>query len=345
MRATVKDVAARAGVSPKTVSNVVNGLIPVSEHTRNKVETAIVELDYVPNLSARGLRNGRTGVIALALPDLGTPYSAELTHHIVQVAHEQGWSVQLEETGLDPEREFDLVSKARANLIDGLILNPVALDESAIRVGGNLPPMVLLGEVDQNQVDHVGIDNMGAAREMTLALAQGGRRRIAILGATENHRTATARIRTLGYRQALAEMGIERDSRLEIPCDLWTPDGSARALRHFLANNDSPDAIFCFTDSLAVGALSVLAEAGHQVPGDILVAGFDDVDHGRFAVPALTTISFDKRALAENVIKLLTSRMADKRREPAFVTLPYRLVARASTGNPRHRNAVDPARS
>ncbi|MGO2540387.1 MAG: LacI family DNA-binding transcriptional regulator [Specibacter sp.] len=334
MRATVKDVAARAGVSPKTVSNVVNGLIPVSERTRSRVETAIVELDYVPNLSARGLRNGRTGVIALALPDLGTPYSAELTHHIVEVAHEQGWSVQLEETGRDPGREFELVSKARANLIDGLILNPTALDESAIRVGGNLPPMVLLGEVDQNQVDHVGIDNLAAAREMTRALAQGGRRRIAVLGATAKHRTATARIRTLGYRQALAELGIERDSRLEIPCDLWTPDGSARALRQFLTTNDLPDAIFCFTDSLAIGALSVLAEAGHQVPGDILVAGFDDIDHGRFAVPALTTVSFDKRALAEEVIKLLTSRMADRRRESADVTLPYRLVARASTGTP-----------
>ena len=80
MRATVKDVARRAGVSPKTVSNVMNGIVPVSGATRLKVEQAILELDYVPNLSARGLRNGRSGVIALALPDLATPYSAEMAH-------------------------------------------------------------------------------------------------------------------------------------------------------------------------------------------------------------------------------------------------------------------------
>ncbi|ALV45124.1 LacI family transcriptional regulator [Arthrobacter alpinus] len=331
MRATVKDVAARAGVSPKTVSNVVNGLVPVSEGTKAKVEAAIAELDYIPNLSARGLRNGRSGVIALALPDLGTPYSAEVAHHIVEVAHEQGWSVQLEETGHDSQREFDLVSKARANLIDGLILNPVALDESAIRAGGNLPPMVMIGEVVQQRVDHVGVDNFNAAREMTLALAAGGRKRIAILGGTERRRTDTAVIRTRGYRQALTELGIEHDPLLEIPCDEWTPGGSARALRIFLGSNDLPEAIFCFTDSLAIGALSVLAAAGHRVPQDVLISGFDDIDHGKFAVPALTTISFDKRVLAEEVLRLLTGRMADSRREPVEVTLPYRLVSRAST--------------
>ncbi|POH57872.1 LacI family DNA-binding transcriptional regulator [Arthrobacter glacialis] len=331
MRATVKDVALRAGVSPKTVSNVINGIVPVAERTKARVEAALAELDYVPNLSARGLRNGRTGVIALALPDLGTPYSAELAHHIVEVAHEQGWSVQLEETGPDPQREFDLVSKARSNLIDGLILNPVALDASAIGVGGNLPPMVMLGEVDQRRVDHVGVDNVAAARDMTLALAHGGRRRIAILGATETRRTDTAEVRTRGYHQALTELGIDRDPHLEIPCDEWTPRGSAEALSKFLSFNVLPDALFCFTDSIAIGALSVLAAAGHRVPEDILVAGFDDIDHGQYAVPALTTISFDKRALAEEAVRLLTERMADRDRAPVEVALPYRLVVRGSS--------------
>ncbi len=155
MRATVKDVARRAGVSPKTVSNVMNGIVPVSGPTRLRVEQAMAELDYVPNLSARGLRNGRSGVIALALPDLATPYSAEVAHHIVEVAHEQGWIVQIEETGSDPQREQELMTRARSNLIDGLILNPVVLDESAVKVGVTLPPVVLLGEVTQQLADRV----------------------------------------------------------------------------------------------------------------------------------------------------------------------------------------------
>ena len=125
MRATVKDVARLAQVSPKTVSNVVNGTAPVSDAMRARVEAAMLELDYVPNLSARALRNGRSGLIALSLPDLSTPYSAELAHHFVTLARERGLGVQMEVTALSGERELQLISRARAHLIDGLILNPV----------------------------------------------------------------------------------------------------------------------------------------------------------------------------------------------------------------------------
>ncbi|WP_449372679.1 substrate-binding domain-containing protein [Arthrobacter psychrolactophilus] len=109
------------------------------------------------------------------------------------------------------------------------------------------------------------------------------------------------------------------------------PGGSARALESYLRDHQLPEAIFCFTDSLAIGALSVLHLAGHRVPEDVLVAGFDDIDHGKFAVPALTTISFDKRALAEEVMRLLRGRMVDRKREPVQLTLPYQLVKRASS--------------
>src|SRR5260370_15415586 len=98
MRATVKDVAKLAGVSPKTVSNVINGVVFVRPETRARVESALAELDYVPNMSARGLRNGRSGMIALALPDLLRPYSAEIIHLVVELAHERGWGVQIQHT-------------------------------------------------------------------------------------------------------------------------------------------------------------------------------------------------------------------------------------------------------
>src|SRR3954454_6622205 len=99
MRATVRDVAARAGVSPKTVSNVLNGTFRVTPETRAKVEEAMAALDYVPNLSARGLRNGRTGMIAVSLPDLRMSYSAEMLHHFVAAAGVRGLHVQIEESG------------------------------------------------------------------------------------------------------------------------------------------------------------------------------------------------------------------------------------------------------
>ncbi len=183
MRATVRDVAKLAGVSPKTVSNVVNGQVPVSPGPRSRVEEALSELDYVPNLSARGLRNGRSGVIALALPNLRTAYSAEMEQLIVNAATRQGWSVQIEDTGIaDGAREAELLNKGRAHLIDGLILNPVRLETSAVQRGVSLPPVVLIGEVDQPIADHVWVDNVAAVEAITDLLIQRGHRRIAISG-------------------------------------------------------------------------------------------------------------------------------------------------------------------
>ncbi|HET9871977.1 MAG TPA: LacI family DNA-binding transcriptional regulator [Propionibacteriaceae bacterium] len=328
MRATVRDVARRAGVSPKTVSNVVNGTFPVSPSTRSRVEAALAELDYVPNLSARGLRNGRTGVIALALPDLATAYSAEMAHNFVEAAAQRGLSIQIEETGGGAEREQQLLSRARAQLVDGLVLNPVLLETSAVQTGVPLPPTVLIGEVDQPIADHVWIDNITAIRQMVELLVAQGHRRIAVLGAME---TESARLRLTGYRQALDAAGIPRRPELEIRVANWDPGGGADGMRAFLADNPCPEAVVCFTDSMAVGALSVLWSAGFTVPGDVSVTGYDDVAEARFTVPALTTVSFDKRLLSETALRLLADRIADNARPNESVTLPHTIVQRAST--------------
>jgi DNA-binding LacI/PurR family transcriptional regulator len=308
-----------------------NGVVPVSAPTRLRVEQAMQELDYVPNLSARGLRNGRSGVIALALPDLATPFSAELAHNVVEVAHEQGWSVQIEETGLDPQREQDLMTRARSNLIDGLILNPVVLQESAVRVGVSLPPVVLLGEVTQHIADRVFVDSMGAARDMTLALAKPGRRRIAVLGVNKVRQSSTAIHRAAGYESALETLGIAPDEELLIRCEKWTSESAAAALDSWLDSHPVPEALFCFTDSMALGALNVLWKRGIRVPDDIAVAGFDDVADGRFAVPSLTTVSFDKRRIASEALRLLTERMTRRDSPQRMVQVDYSIVERDSS--------------
>jgi DNA-binding LacI/PurR family transcriptional regulator len=331
MRPTGKDVARRAGVSPKTVSNVLTGVVSVSPRTRARVEQAMQELNYVPNHSARSLRNGRSGLIGLALPDLSTAYSAELAHHIVEAAHERGWGVQIEETGHDPQREFELMSQARTNIIDGLILNPVVLDDSAVKLGMALPPVVLLGEVNQQLTDRVWVDSVAAARDMTLTLARGGRRRIAVLGVA-GRRSATAVTRTEGYRRALAELGIPHDPALEIPIDRWVPRSSAAAIEEFLRGHELPDAIFCFTDSLAIGVLSALSARGIRVPEDVAVAGFDNIADSEFANPPLTTVSFDRREVANRALDMLARRISNRDLAPETVAVGYRIIERASTG-------------
>ncbi|MET4780306.1 LacI family DNA-binding transcriptional regulator [Glaciihabitans sp. UYNi722] len=331
MRATVKDVAARAGVSPKTVSNVINGVVFVRPDTLERVQQAIRDLDYVPNLSARGLRNGRSGVIALSLPDLGTTYSAEMVHAFVEVAHERGWSIQIEETAADPTREMELVTRARAHLIDGLILNPLTLADSAVQNAVSLPPVVLIGEVEQTVADQVWIDSIVAAGDMTRHLIDSGYRRIAAVGTPGSIYTSTASQRMMGYRNALATAGIPHDPSLEISCRGWSAKDAAEAVGARIDAGDVADAYFCFTDSMALGAIGALWERGIRVPENVGVAGFDDLAEARYTGPSLTTVSFDKSLYVGKVFDLLTTRMTDRHREPTRTTIPHAVLVRAST--------------
>jgi DNA-binding LacI/PurR family transcriptional regulator len=347
MRATVKDVAKLAGVSPKTVSNVINGVVFVRPETRARVEQAVSELDYVPNMSARGLRNGRSGMIGLALPDLLRPYSAEITHLVVELAHRRGWGVQIEQTAAEPEREFELLSKARAHLVDGLILNPINLDDSAVMTAGPLPPVVLIGDVDQDVVSQVAIDNVGAAKDMVRHLIDRGCRRIAAVGTPESPAspsgagilggsaavagTAASRLRTTGYREALEAAGVGVDPELEIALDRWSPEGAATVVGRYLDDHETPDAFFCFTDTIATGTLSALWTAGIAVPGDCGVAGFDNILESQYTVPPLTTVDFDRRQFVQSALDLLAERMSDKDARPRRIVIPHRIISRAST--------------
>lgn len=336
MRPTVKDVATRAGVSPKTVSNVIHGRVYVRPETRERVERALADLDYVPNLVARGLRSGRYGLIALALPDLSTAYSAELAHHFVEEGHARGWGVQVEETAAEPHREVELLSRARSQLVDGLVLNPVSLEDSVVadHVGEGrapLPPTVLIGEVVQDRTDQVGVDSVAAARDMTAHLVATGRRRIAVVGAPGLMETAAARQRTEGYRRALADAGLPHDPALEVPAAAWTTEAAVAAVADFLAREPLPDAFFCFTDSMALAVLGLLWQRGVRVPQDVAVAGFDDVAPSRYAVPPLTTVAFDLRRFAATTLDLLAARIEDRERAPRRVLVPHRVVVREST--------------
>ena len=328
MRATVRDVARRAKVSPKTVSNVVNGTFPVSPETRQRVEVALRELDYVPNLSARGLRNGRTGVIALALPDLSTSYSASITRAFVQAAGRRQLTIQIEESAGSHEREAQLLSRARAQLVDGLVLNPVLLETSALQPGVDLPPVVMIGEVEQPAVDHLWNDNVAAVREMTQLLLDEGHRRIALLGRLAS---ASYKLRAQGYRDALQAAGIGADPELEIRVSGWTAAAGAAAVREHLAFHPLPDAILCCTDTLAMGTMSALWSDGYRVPDDVSVTGYDDIPEAAFTIPPLTTVQVDPVTVAEQALDLLARRIADPSHPRSSTTLPHRIVRRHST--------------
>lgn len=335
-RATMKDVAALAGVSPKTVSNVVTGTVAVRDETRSRVEDAMRKLDFVPNLNARGLRNGHSGIIAVALPNLATAFSAELLHLLVEAAHERGFAVQIEETATAPHREHELLSRARAHLIDGLILNPIRLEDSVVKYADKLPPIVLIGEVEQQRVDHVRIDSRTAAADVTRHVIACGARRIAVLGGDDEPAiaTATSRLRLAGVHDALRQAGLPVEPGLEVNAPSWTMAHGAHATEELIGRGIPFDAIVAFTDSMASGALHTLYTHGIRVPHDVIVTGFDDVELAEFTAPALTTIALDRRPFADAALDLLVSRMDDRGAPPRSVTLPHRLVVRQSTSRP-----------
>ncbi|OKI71019.1 LacI family DNA-binding transcriptional regulator [Micromonospora sp. CB01531] len=331
MRHRLKDVAERAGVSVKTVSNVVNGYQHVRPDTRARVEQAIAELNYRPNLSARSLRKGRTGVIALAVPELDIPYFAELARHVVTAAAEHGWTVLIDQTGGGPEQERKAARGIGDHLIDGLIFSPLALTAADL-AGLDGLPMVLLGErVDHGPADHVMIDNVSAARQITAHLVGLGRRRIAAIGAQRTPEGASARLRLAGYAAALADAGLGYDERLVAPAAAWHRADGAAAMRALLDSGVRPDAVFCFNDTLALGALRALHEAGLRVPEDVAVAGFDDIEDGRFSIPTLSTVAPDKERIARLAVDLLADRLdADRGAPPRELVAPHRLALRES---------------
>jgi DNA-binding LacI/PurR family transcriptional regulator len=329
----MKHVAARARVSIKTVSNVVNGSDRVAAETRRRVQAAIDELGFVPNATARSLRSGRSGLVALALPELDAPYFAELAQHVVEAAGERGWTVLVDATGGRAERERLAASGIRPQLVDGLILSPLALRAGDLPDAGSGPPTVLLGErVTDAAVDLVTVDNlavMGAAVEHLAGL---GRRRIAAVGMQHTEAGVTARLRLDGYRLGLARAGLPSDDGLAVEAASWRRPEGATAARALLHADRGVDAIVCFNDLLALGVLRALADAGVRVPDDIAVVGVDDVEDGRYSTPSLTTVALDKAQIAGTAVELLADRFAgDRDAPPRTVVVAHQLVVREST--------------
>lgn len=331
-RPRLADVAERAGVSKKTVSNVVNDFPFVTADTRGRVLAAIEELGYRPNQSARDLARGRTGVIALAIPELDMPYFSELARHVIEVADRYSWTVLIEQTLSDRDREQRVVDGELSRRIDGLLFSPLRVSAGALKRRSDKTPLVLLGEhLYDGTFDHVSIDNVAAARAATEHLVERGRRRIAAIG-DRRTRTGGAAQRLEGYRAALATVDVT-------PEPGWVPrvptnrgDAGERAMEELLDLDEPPDAVFCFTDLLALGALRAIRRRGLRVPEDIALVGFDDTPYGRVAWPALTTVAPDKLAIAERAVELLDRRLSSRRAPgPTEARVDFRLVVRESS--------------
>lgn len=336
MAATLKDVARRAGVSIRTVSNVVNNYPYVTPEMRERVQVALVELNYQPNLSARYLRKGRTGILAYAIPDLNNVYFSDIGNAVIAFATAQSYTVLVDHTQGIRANERHVIQGLTPHLIDGVILHPIMLEPEDLQPREGSIPIVLLGDrIHHTSYDHVTYDNISTARQATQHLIQAGRKRIAALGIQETlaQETETSRLRLDGYMEALAEAGLPFDPQLVIRgIPIFSRSVGAAAMQQLFTLETPPDAVFCFNDHLALGVLRAIYEAGYRVPEDIAVVGFDDIEDGRFSVPSLTTISPDKETIGKLAVNFLLSRIDGTRTgPPERIEVPCQLVIREST--------------
>lgn len=330
---TIQDVAKAAGVSPMTVSNVLNAHPHVRESTRQKVLAAVEELDYRVNAAARNLRTGRTGTIGLAVPNIGDHYFARLAALVATIAGEEGYRVEIEHTDAVRERELEAMTLSQNRMHDGLLLSTVGLgpeDKGLLRVDY---PVVLLGEgIFDGPLDHIAMPNIDGSYAATAHLVAQGSRNVAIFDVRFTLSDSVRDLRLEGYQQALRDAGIAPDPQLFFDVTDFTMAEGYRAARHVVASGIQVDGVFCPTDGVAIGALRGFADAGIRVPEDVRVIGFDDLPESEFVTPRLSSVSPAHEVTARTAVTFLLERIRGAAPDDAreFVT-PFELRARAST--------------
>ena len=231
----LSDVARLAGVSVKTVSNVVHNYEHVSDAMRSRVQEAIDSLGYRPNLTARRLVTGRTGMIALAVPETAHHYFSSIADAIVKAAEARGFRVLIEQTDGIAERELAVMRDREAGLVDGVIFQPSQVTSLEIAEIQANTPVVLLGEAAMPlSIDHVMIDNVEAAKVSVEHLVKRGRKKIAFLGAVDNDNAGATIRRLAGYQYALDQAGLFLDPQLVLSVESFSAESAALSVRKAL---------------------------------------------------------------------------------------------------------------
>jgi len=325
------DVAREAGVSVMTVSNVLNERLPVAPPTRARVMAAVEALGYEVNLTARHLRAGRTDTVAFVVPSFHD-YFGELADKIAPLIEAGGRHLVLERTSASPEHEMAALSAARLQFYDGVLLSVAGLDREELERVSSSKPIVLLSERDvPDRFDHVRLANEEGARLATAHMIEHGSRRILALGCTLDTTHMMTTDRRAGWERALRDAGIDVDPRYVVPVANYNSAAGRDAVLDVIASGLPFDGVFAVNDGVALGAVAALAERGLRVPGDVQLAGFDNLDVARFVPPGLTSVDANHQGVAETAVRLLQRQMEGRSGPAEHVVAPVELVVRGST--------------
>jgi LacI family transcriptional regulator len=331
-RVTLADVAAEAGVSPMTVSNVVNERPGVSEATRKRVLEVASAMGYVPNLSARGLARGRTNLVGVVTHDLTSQYALEIVRGIADELAAAELEALISATYQNSARERERVAFLTQDIVDGLILIAPVLEPETLEVlqSRNRPTVV----IDPRRIDidlpRVTADNYHGTRAATEHLIELGHRRIAYIAGDPDFDSSSNRLR--GYYDALRLAGIEVDDRLIVQGDFSRASGAH--LAEALLAKEQPTAIVAAADVMALGAIDAARAAGVGVPADVSVVGFDDIPQAEESFPKLTTVRQPLHEMGQTGARMLLSLIEGKRPLLENVEFATTLVVRATTAAP-----------
>lgn len=338
MSVTIKDVAKAAGVSVASVSRALNGHDSVTPETRQRIVEVATRLRYMPNNAARSLITQRTQTIGAVLPDLHGEFFSELIRGMDAAARARGLHL-LVSSSHGSASEVGEVLRALRGRVDGvLIMSPHA---DAAMLADNLPaalPTVLMNtRLAGNDYLSLSIDNHGGAYAMIEHLAQRGHRRIAFVTGPQKNFDADERLR--GYQDALKKLRPKQAPRI-LQGD-FSEESGYRAGLEVRGFDPLPDAIFAANDMMAIGCLFALKELGLDVPGDIALAGFDDIPIARFVSPPLTTMRVRIADLGSQALERLAAAIEGKDQPRLARELECSLVVRRSSGGEEHSQGGD----
>jgi LacI family transcriptional regulator len=332
----LKELAAAAGVSVMTVSRVMRDHPQVSAVTREKVRSLAAQMGYVPDISARGLRSRKTGLLGLLISAMTNPVNARVILAIEETAHELGYDLILAQTLNRTDREEAALRRMLARRVDGLFVAPVYRMEPEAKIYEELAkagtPVVILGHRAPFCASFAAVEteDRGASEAVTKHLIEVGHKRIAFFSGPLT--APWARERFEGYQRAVREAGLPQDDALVFKAGSTIEEGAAAALR-FAQENTGATALQAAHDLIAIGAANALMDQGLRVPEDLSVTGFGNIQTAEYFRTPLTTVRQPKLRLGAAAMELMQKLLNGQ--PPEVRRLPGGLVQRASVAAPR----------
>lgn len=331
---TIRDVAKRAGVATMTVSRVINNSGYVSEATRTKVEAAIAELGYVPNMLGPSLRFNQTNTLALVLTDITNPFWTTLARGVEDAAQEKGYSVILCNTDESLEKQDQYLTMLLKRRIDGFLFVPASDKAEPVRLiqKHKISVVILDRNIPDVDVDIVRGDSFGGAYQLTRHLIELGHKHIAILSGPKNISTSVERVE--GYRQAIEESGIAYNSE-NVFWGSFSQNMGAEMAKQALKNTPRPTAFVAVNNFIANGTWEIIDQAGLSVPEDISLVTFDDIPATITPNPFLTVAVQPAYEMGYKATQLLLARLLNEGpAERQEIILPVQLFIRQSSAPP-----------